>query len=121
MKRSELGKWGEKVACDYLVAHGYSIVDTNWHMLHYELDIIAMNDRYMVFVEVKTRADGDTDPVEAVDSRKRRRMVASADVFLTHYDFPHEFRFDIVAITGTPENYTLEHIPDAFMPAPRRF
>ncbi len=120
MKKSELGKWGEKVACDLLVSKGYAILLTNWRMFHYEIDIIAMTDRYIVFVEVKTRSDDNEDPVMAVDRRKRQHMVASADVFLRHNDFPHEYRFDIVAITGTPQNYTVEHIPDAFFPTLKR-
>lgn len=121
MARSQIGKWGEKVAADYLASIGYAIVETNWHMQHYEVDIIAMTGPYIVFVEVKTRTSEDYDPVEAVDSRKRRRIAASADVFLRHNNFPHEFRFDIVSVIGNENSYTVEHIPDAYLPPLKRF
>ncbi len=121
MARSQVGKWGEEKAVQYLVAQGYAIMETNWHMKHYEVDIIAMHGRYIVFVEVKTRTSEVYDPVEAVDSRKRRRIAASADVFLRMNEFPHEFRFDIVSVIGTEDNFTIEHIPDAYLPPLKRF
>lgn len=121
MARKDVGKWGENLAVEYLTGLGYAIIDRNWRMHHYELDIIAMTGSYIVFVEVKTRTSDDYDPVEAVDLRKQRRIASSANVFLTRYDMPHQFRFDIIAITGNPENYTLEHIPDAFFPPLKRF
>lgn len=100
MKKSEVGKWGEDLAADYLVSQGYAIVERNWKMHHYEVDIIAMTGKYMVFVEVKTRTSDDYDPVSAVNTRKRQRIIASADVYLRNANLPHEFRFDIVSITG---------------------
>lgn len=121
MARSQVGKWGEDVAVKYLAAKGYAIMETNWRMQHYEVDIIAMHGQYIVFVEVKTRTSDAYDPVEAVDSRKRRRIAASADVYLRYNNFPHEFRFDIVAVTGTKDQYTVEHIPDAYFPPLKRF
>ena len=121
MARSQVGKWGEEVAAKYLASQGYAIMETNWRMGHYEVDIIAMHDRYIVFVEVKTRTSEEYDPVEAVDSRKRRRIAASADIYLRYNNLPHEFRFDIVSVSGTPEQYTLEHIPDAYFPPLKRF
>lgn len=90
-------------------------------MHHYEVDIIAMKGKYVVFVEVKTRTSDDYDPVSAVNTRKRQRIIASADVYLRNTNLPHEFRFDIISITGTPENYSLEHIADAYMPRLKRF
>ncbi len=115
-KTKAVGAWGEEVAARLLASQGYAILERNWQMGHYEVDIIAMKDDYIVFVEVKTRTSDDYDPVEAVDSRKRRRITISADVYLRTYDFPHQFRFDIVSITGTEANHTVEHITDAYLP-----
>ena len=42
-------------------------------------------------------------------------MVRAANTYVTTFDIPHEVQFDIITIVGTPDNYTLEHIPDAFM------
>ena len=115
-KHNELGKWGEDLACEKLVADGYAIVHRNWRMGHYEVDIIAMKGNRIVFAEVKTRSDMDCDPLEAVDSRKIAHIARSADVYIRTYDLHHEAQFDLFAINGTPECYKMEHIADAFFP-----
>ena len=115
-EHNELGKWGEGVAVETLTAAGYAIRETNWRLSHYEIDIIATKGDRMIFVEVKTRSSDFVDPVDAVDKRKMAFMVRSANAYMQHYDLPYEVQFDIIAITGTQENYTVEHIPDAFYP-----
>ena len=75
-----------------------------------------MRDGYICFVEVKTRSTDFSDPAAAVDRRKRSRLVRAADSYLRSMDVRLEPRFDIMVIVGTPENYTIEHIPDAFLP-----
>jgi putative endonuclease len=97
---NELGKWGEDLACEKLIADGCAIMERNWRMGHYELDIVAMKDDRVIFAEVKTRSDYNCDPLEAVDKKKIARIVASANTY---------------AIAGTPDCYKLEHIPDAFL------
>lgn len=121
MRQHDLGKWGEKIAYEYLLAQGYAIVAQNWRLGHYELDIIAQKGGLIIFVEVKTRLSAAYDPVDAVDKRKRAKMITSADAFIHKYNVPMEYRFDILAITGTEDNYTVEHIPDAFLPSLKRF
>lgn len=115
-RHNETGRWGEKVAYDILVGEGYAIVDTNWRLGRYEIDIIAMKGAEVVFAEVKTRSDKDDDPLEAVDRRKMMRMVRSAEAFCGSQGMPHSVRFDLFAISGTPDDYTVEHIADAFQP-----
>lgn len=114
------GRWGEDAAAQYLSAQGYAIVERNWRMGHLELDLVVQKGDVMAFVEVKTRRSRDVDPSEAVDKRKRARMITAADTFLRHYELPFEFRFDIVSVTGTPQSYECEHVPDAFMPRLKR-
>lgn len=110
------GSRGEDIACDMLVAKGYSICERNWRSGHYEIDIVAMKDGRIVFVEVKTRTDRDTDPASAVDRKKIMRLVRAADCYIRAYDIPHEFQFDIITVSGTESDYEIEHIPDAFLP-----
>lgn len=121
LKDGSVGAWGEDEAVKLLQASGYAVMERNWQMGRYEVDIIAMKDDCIVFVEVKTRSSDDYDPVLAVDARKQRRITASADAFLRAGDLPHKFRFDIIAITGTPECHTIEHIPDAYFPTLKRY
>lgn len=72
-EHNELGKWGEEVAREHLLKQGYAIGGENIRVAGVEIDFIATRDDTICFVEVKTRATDFTDPIEAVDSRKRRR------------------------------------------------
>ncbi|MCM1067983.1 MAG: YraN family protein [Muribaculaceae bacterium] len=113
---NELGKWGEQLAADKYVADGYHIYARNWRMGKLEIDIIAVKDDVVAFAEVKTRSDLDVDPLEAIDKRKINHMVRSATAFLEVHDLPYNVRFDVFGVNGTPEQYRLEHIEDAFYP-----
>lgn len=116
-KHNELGQWGEQIAREYLISQGYTVVDGNLHIGHKELDIVATKDNLMVFVEVKTRSHSLDDALDSVDSRKILRIVRAADSFMGRFTVPYEYRFDIIAVIGTPETgHTLHHYPDAFMP-----
>ena len=108
------GAWGEELACEKLITLGYAICERNKRIGHYELDIVAMKDNRIVFVEVKTRTNPNSDPLEAIVSKKIARMTRAANAYVIAYDIPHEVQFDIITISGTPDNYALEHIPDAF-------
>lgn len=120
-EHNETGRWGERVACNFLVGKGYAIKETNWRMPPYEIDIVAMKGNRIVFVEVKTRSDDFLDPIDAVDKRKMANMTRAANAFVNHYDIPHEVQFDIITITGDQENYKIEHYPDAFYPPLRSY
>ncbi|MDE7386027.1 MAG: YraN family protein [Muribaculaceae bacterium] len=116
-RHNTLGKWGEAIAVDFLVARGFAIVETNWHSGHYEIDIIATRGNRMVFVEVKTRSTADYDPLDAIDSRKKNRIIRSADCYLQSLSVTYEAQYDIITIIGDQHDYTIEHIPDAFIPS----
>jgi len=113
-QHNEIGHWGENIACETLTSKGYAIRERNFHIGHYELDIIAMNGNRIVFIEVKTRSNHNSDPLEAIDNKKITRMVRAANAYVIAYNIPHEVQFDIITICGTPDDYILEHIPDAF-------
>lgn len=112
------GKEAEQIAADYLMREGYTIRERNWRpgASHKEIDIIAQKDTTMVFVEVKARHSADYDPADAVDSRKIRFICQAADAYLRRLPHDFDYRFDIIAITGSPGEHTLSHLPDAFMP-----
>ena len=87
---NELGQWGENLAAEYLRSKGYVIIDRDWRSGHRDLDIIAEDGDVVVFVEVKTRRNNlFGEPEEAIDFRKNH--------------IRKEIRFDIIAVTGTPE------------------
>lgn len=119
-RRSDIGKWGEDIAVDVLVKEGFAICERNWRQGHHEIDIVAMRGDTLAIVEVKTRTDKDEDPFESIDKKKISNLVAAAEVYINAKDCPHNVRFDVIGVLGTPADYTVEYIPDAFEP-PMRF
>lgn len=118
---NELGKWGEDLACEVLLEQGAVIRDRNWRLGHLELDIVASKGDELIVAEVKTRADRSEDPLEAVDKRKISHMVRAAEAYLRAHDLQLGIRFDLFAVCGTPADYEVEHIPDAFYPPLRTY
>lgn len=119
-KRNDIGKWGEDIAVDLLVEKGYAICERNWRQGHHELDIVAMRGDTLVIVEVKTRSDREEDPFESIDNKKIAYLVAAAETYIKMKNIIHNVRFDVIGISGTPSDYSVEHIEDAFEP-PMRF
>lgn len=113
-KHNETGKWGEDMAADMLIKQGFAILERNWHMGKLEVDIIARKDGLLVIAEVKTRAEKDADPFEAITKRKMLNMVHAADAFIQAKEVDYDVRFDLFAVSGTPDDFTIEHLPDAF-------
>lgn len=115
-QHNDLGKWGEEVARDYLVKHGHAILATNERVGGVEIDIIAQLGTSIAFVEVKTRRSPLSDPLDAITEVKKRRLARAANTYLQIAGVPWRPQFDIVAVVGTPEDYEVTHIPDAFLP-----
>lgn len=112
-----LGKKGEDQALDFLNKEGYKILFTNWKWGRHEIDIIAENNEFIVFVEVKTRSDDfRMDPVTAVTREKQRSIITAANGYLQRYGIDKESRFDVITVVKTSDSYNIKHIPDAFYP-----
>jgi putative endonuclease len=115
-----LGERGELAAVRYLRARGYIIISHSNRGLFGELDIIAVDGRTVVFVEVKTRRTLATGhPADAVDFRKRRRLTRLALAYLKRHDLLEQrARFDIVAVTWPVRSQppTIEHYINACEP-----
>ncbi len=122
-KGADNREWGalcESLIRDELRRRGFTVRDYNFHVGQtVEIDIIAQSGDLFAFVEVKARAQGSDDPVEAVSKGKRNRMIRAADIYLSNLEYHATYRFDIATIIGTPEKYSLTYIEDAFMPPVR--
>lgn len=100
---------------DYLSRNGLSIVGRNLKRSGGEVDIVALEDETLVFVEVKYRRTASlVSPEESVSVKKQKAIIRTAEQFLAEN---HEFadfsvRFDVVAVVGT----TIRHHRDAFRP-----
>lgn len=115
-QHNDLGKKGEALATCYLKEKGYAIIAQNWFYEKYEIDIIADNDEYIIFVEVKTRlSDRWGNPEEAVSESKIKRIVEAADFYVIENDIDKPVRFDVIAIMWTGGKPDIEHFEDAFL------
>ena len=80
-QHNETGIRGEQLAREFLLKKNYQILETNWRHEKEEVDIIAMDERELVIVEVKTRStDYFGNPEEAVSEAKEQRLIAAATI-----------------------------------------
>lgn len=105
----ELGRQGERIACEYLEGLGYEILDMNFYASHKEIDIIALDGEYIVFVEVKCRTLGASRHrgAVAVTGDKRQNIVEAANRFI--YENASDSRIssksarvDVIEVTVPP-------------------
>ncbi|MCM1290468.1 MAG: YraN family protein [Prevotella sp.] len=145
-KAKEFGHFAEQVASEYLLVNGYTVRERNWRpkMSHLEVDIIAQKGSTIVIVEVKARTSDFSDPADAVDDKKMRKLVRAASIYLSSCKENFDCRFDIITVrprsseseevetysssfaskyapknmepTLVTDTYILDHLPDAFLP-----
>lgn len=122
------GNLGESLACDFLEKKGFRIMARNQHFSRNELDIIAENEQYIIFVEVKTRSALHPDESDygsagrAVDKAKRKGTVKAAQMYLATYRGAKQPRIDVIEVYlkdsdspfPTPTVLKINHIENAF-------
>ncbi len=109
MTTGELGRKGEDAAAAYLERTGMSIVERNWSCKSGEVDIVAIDESDLVFVEVKTRrSDKAGSPEDAVAKSKQTRYVRIARAYLAHTGLIDQaVRFDVIAIMPIADDRAL--------------
>ncbi len=115
--KQSLGQKGEDAAAKFLERHGYEIIERNWRCPAGEVDIIALDEAVLVFVEVKTRSDIEKGfPEEAISKEKRGRYERIAAYYLRDSEYVDvRFRFDVIGILVLGNNRaTLRHHINAF-------
>ena len=99
MTTREIGAQGETFAAQILQEQGMKILSRNYYTPYGEIDLIVLDKGCIAFVEVKTRRTGSvTRPAEAVDRRKRERIIRSAVCYLMAYPVDLQPRFDVFEI-----------------------
>ncbi len=118
MQKKLTGHTGEDLAADYLQTKGYQILERNWRYSRAEVDIIAMNEEILVFIEVKTRSYTWYGQPEEFVSTKQANLIANvANVYMESIGHDWEIRFDIIAVILHPDSsHQIKHIEDAFFP-----
>lgn len=99
--RRRVGTEQETKVQEYLQTQGYEIVARNFYTKHGEIDLIAKKDGYLVFIEVKYRADERFGaPEEAVDYRKQKKIIAAAQYYMYKNRIPFDTpcRFDVAGV-----------------------
>lgn len=99
-----LGRWGENQSCKLLKSKGFQILLRNYKSANGELDIVALDGRTLVFVEVKTLAKiGLFRPINNYSYRQNKRNILAAKSYIMQLHIPVEnIRFDFIEVVGTP-------------------
>lgn len=116
MQKNIFGKKGEIIAANYLKNQKFKILEMNYKNKIGEIDIIAKDNDYLVFVEVKTRmSSAFGDPLEAIDEQKQFKIRNVATMYLMKNKLLDKvpIRFDAIAIVGD-EEHEIRHIKNAF-------
>lgn len=120
MRASNLsGAWGEALAAEYLRKKRYEIMASGYRCRFGEIDLIARNRRFLVFVEVKLRKSARFAAAgEYVDTRKQSRLRSTAAMYLAQNPTQLQPRFDVIEIYAPDGTFTahpeIRHMEDAF-------
>ncbi|MBQ7956601.1 MAG: YraN family protein [Clostridia bacterium] len=109
------GLEGEEKAARYLKKQGYKIIGKNFQTRFGEIDIIAENKEYIIFAEVKARSENSiAEPKEFVDLRKQRKIITTAEIYLSENPTEKQPRFDVVEVKKEKGKTIVNHIINAF-------
>ena len=108
MNTREYGRLGENSAAEMLSSKGYTVTGRNVQVGHDEIDVLAENDSYLVFAEVKTRRQiPDTaspfgTPASAVDEKKQNNLVRAAENYIAAHPTEKIPRIDVIEVYADP-------------------
>ena len=111
-KRHVIGKRGEDIATEFLIKQGYNIIERNFQCKMGELDIIAKNKEYIVFVEVKTRSNNKFGmPVESITNKKLQSIYKTAKYYMHINNIKEKYtRIDAIEIYFKNSKYKINYI-----------
>jgi putative endonuclease len=107
----DIGSHGEDIAMEWLREQGFYIVERNWRIGHYEIDIIAQHFDTLHFVEVKTRKLGGwQSPYDSITEQKKNALRKGAMAYRAIHRTPLEIEFDLIAVNvDNLGNHTIEY------------
>lgn len=110
--RHIIGKKGEDEAVKYLESKGYRVIERNFLCRQGEIDIIALDKNYIVFVEIKARTSTEYGlPSEAVTEKKLKHMVKAIQYYLYKRNLENEnIRIDAIEVYVKQDKYELNHL-----------
>lgn len=123
MNTTQIGRLGERLAAKYLKQNGYKILEANKRQSHNEIDLIATDSQYIVFVEVKARSTDTSlnlpygSPASAVTKAKQARTLQAAMAYLASHPSQKQPRMDVIEVyldKATHRPLKINHIENAY-------
>jgi len=112
---TETGRSGEELAEKYLTSRGFKIMARNWRWFKYEIDLIAIHEGVVVFIEVKTRGPRAIDEGAEIKLPQRRRIIRAASAYLAmNVKGDLSCRFDLIRVRKSKGDWWIDHVQDAF-------
>ena len=94
-----LGRWGESKVAEWLRKNGYKVVGAGYRCRFGEIDLIATNDKYICFTEVKLRKNSNfAQAREFVEKHKQERLRMTAQHYLCQHPSELQPRFDVAEV-----------------------
>ncbi len=125
MNKRELGSEGEQIAGSFLRNNGFKIIGKNWTSRWCEIDLIAVEDNVLVFIEVKYRKNLKYGSgIEAITAKKMKALVYSANKYVSRNKLHKlKYRIDVVVIDVIDEKKEIKYfrnVIDYFLSTPRQ-
>lgn len=117
--KKTMGELAENAAYEYLLAHGLKLVSRNYRVPTGEIDIIMQDNDDIVFIEVRFRKnDHFGDGADSVTRIKQNKIYKTALYFIQRHSklSRYNFRFDVVSISLSDNQFVFDWIADAFQP-----
>ena len=113
-RHNDTGKKGEELAAAWFQNKGYCIIEKNWRWKRLEIDIIAVRENMLHFIEVKCRRSQKFGtPEENVSPKKIKNLLDAAEEYLNLYPSKKRIQFDVLSITlgeGKVEYFLIEDV-----------
>ena len=113
----DIGQATETIAQQYLEKRGLNLLERNYLCRTGEIDLIMHDDQTLVFVEVRYRKnDNYGQAFETINHSKQQKLINTASYYLQNHpeQSNHPARFDVISISGKPEQYDINWIQNAF-------
>ncbi|KQC10542.1 MAG: hypothetical protein APR54_03065 [Candidatus Cloacimonas sp. SDB] len=112
---TKIGRKGEDIAIQFLLENSYEIVKRNYYSNQGEIDIIALDDEELVFIEVKTRVRDLETALASMSPTKCKKIIRTAEDFLSKNSrFEDHFtRFDLLVVILNSKEPVIHHIKEA--------
>jgi putative endonuclease len=115
-RHRQLGVNGETLAATWLQQKGFSILHRNWRYSYYEVDIIAVKDDVLHFIEIKTRTNTTFgEPEESVDKKKIRNLMTAGEAYQYEYPQWKRVQYDVLSVMLLPGKVDYFFIEDVYL------